>query len=384
MYPSPSSSYVPVPSGATQPAPPLNNPATPSSAASPTSMSVWQGDAAQIAQASRNLKKQQHDLVHGLEFGSENLALEFLVDIPAQRIPRMQTGINGAQDSAQFHHIPMKHDWTIPWSQLASQPSLQYPSAQGETRYPAEGSIGSEGSVVWSAPVQNCPASNPLDSLMMDFLTERRQRAAEGVPQQEITGPRYPSVSSLLNPSKSLYAHPMSKVFTDILTTFPDLSTLPERVAVLYLMFLFMRWQVYPSRENYLRIPGFFRPRPSQLSQSHPAWIDHLPFPAMREFLVTKYGPRAQDEFPFENFFIPFTTTLSLNWPYEDTDALLQGPDGEELMINPVFERHLGRLENWTLGDAFHQTFPELAGTYNLRSSSPREPTRDGGDTVAL
>jgi hypothetical protein len=75
----------------------------------------------------------------------------------------------------------------------------------------------------------------------------------------------------------------------------------------------------------------------------------------------------------FENFFIPFTTTLSLNWLYEPTDTLLSSADGEELMINPVFERHLRRLENWSLGHAFAIAFPGLQDTYRLKIEGDRK-----------
>lgn len=224
----------------------------------------------------------------------------------------------------------------------------------------------------FSTSVKNCPPSNPLDRLLLDFLQERHQRAAEGICPAEIIGPRYPSLSSLLDPSVARFSHPLSKVFTDILQTFPDLSTLPERVAVLLIMFLIMRWQICPTKENYDRLPDWAKPRPSQLFTPHPAWMDHLPFPRMREKLMRDYyGPSRQqpeDIFPFENFFIPYTTTLSLNWPYEDVDVLLQTPDTEELMINPVFERHLRRLDNWTLGESFAQAFPGLVETFNLKS----------------
>jgi hypothetical protein len=88
----------------------------------------------------------------------------------------------------------------------------------------------------------------------------------------------------------------------------------------------------------------------------------------MRERLVRTYdGPGT---FPFDNFFIPFTSTLSVNWPYEDAYVLLASPAGNELMINPVFEQHLSQLSNWTLGEAFDRAFPELAGCYNLKRGS--------------
>ena len=83
-----------------------------------------------------------------------------------------------------------------------------------------------------SAPVRNIRTC-PLDGLLLDFLSERQQRAIEGMPNGELVGPAYPSVVSLLKPQGSLTSHPLSKVFTDMLITFPDLSTLPEQVAVL-------------------------------------------------------------------------------------------------------------------------------------------------------
>ena len=132
-------------------------------------------------------------------------------------------------------------------------------------------------------------------------------------------------------------------------------------------MFLLVRWQIQPTRENYNRLPEHVRPRPIQLYRPHPAWTDHLPFPGMREMLIHSYDPNAAEQYPFENFFIPFTTTLSVNWPYEEMDTLLQLPDSDEFIINPVFERHIRRVENWTLGEAFHETLPGLTGTYTLK-----------------
>lgn len=225
----------------------------------------------------------------------------------------------------------------------------------------------------YAMAIKNCDPTCPLDSLLLDFLSERRQRAAEGLSASEVVGPRYPSVSSLLNPSHSAHSHPLSKVFTDILSTFPDISTLPERVAVLYIMFLLMRWQISPTKENYARLPEWMRPQHSQLYCAHPAWIDHLPFPLMRETLARVYNP---NEYLFDNFFIPFTTTIRISWPYEETDTLLQSPDGDELMINPVFERHLRNLDNWTLGEPFAKSFPALAETCKIDYSTKGAKTR--------
>ncbi|KAK8094479.1 hypothetical protein PG997_001164 [Apiospora hydei] len=364
---------------------------TPPSTASPNSAEQsWQPSGAHSTgssvQASPNFAQVKligQQRAQALELGAgEQLRLDFLLDpSSAQKLNRMQTGINGAQDSPAYSHLPMKHDWNgVPIPTASRSGSLAQPLAQPQTHHPFQngGQVGHDQDPSWmalSAP-KNCGPTCPLDSLLLDFLHERRQRAAEGVSAHEIVGPRYPSVSSLLNPANSAYSHPLSKVFTDILATFPGICGLPERVAVLYVMFLVMRWQISPSKENYDMLPSWARPQPSQVYISHPAWIDHLPFPHMRERMAKDYNPA---DYFFENFFIPFTTTLSLNWPYEETDCLLQSPDGDELLINPVFERHMRRLENWTLGDAFHQTFPQLDGTYNLkRDGSIARNNRDG------
>jgi len=327
------------------------------------------------------LDQQRYDLAHGLDLGPDRLGLEFLVD-PKLKIAKMKNGIDGAQDSPQYRHIPMKHDWSATMSMIPGMQGAAHAQAQIQSPVydqtpittssglPATPSSTTSGppatrpTPVYALIPRNCPPTCPLDSLLLDFLAERRQRAADGLSQSEILGPRYPSVSSLLNPAVSVYSHPLSKVFTDILARFPDLSGLPERVAVLYAMFLFMRWQVSPTQENYVRLPSWFRPVRQQTEKNHPAWFDHIPFPRMRERLVSGYEDGG---FPFDNFFIPFTSTLSVNWPYEDAYVLLASPTGDELMINPVFEQHLRVLGNWTLGEAFERAFPGLAGCYNLK-----------------
>ncbi|KAK3304534.1 BZIP transcription factor [Chaetomium strumarium] len=333
------------------------------------------------------LQQQRHDLVHGLELGSERLAFDFLIDSKV-KVTTVQRGVHGAQDSPQFRHVPMKHERSSTISMIANPQTQQQQQQQAQSPMSPLPSFSAAAanlslstpatpatpaaSAVAEAPVyamlpRSCPATCPLDSILLDFLAERRQRFAEGLPPTEIVGPRYPSVSSLLNPTVSAFAHPLSKVFTDILARFPDLSTLPERVAVLYLMFLVMRWQVHPTRENYLRMPEWIRPFRVQLERDHPAWFDYVPFPKMREKLVREYEVC---DFPFDNFFIPFTRTLSLNWPYEEAYVLLADPHSDELVMNPVFEQHVKVLANWTVGEAFERTFPALTGLINVKRAT--------------
>lgn len=63
----------------------------------------------------------------------------------------------------------------------------------------------------------------------------------------------------------------------------------------------------------------------------------------------------------FDEFFIPFTTTFSINWEYSQEGVLSQDPDDPSAVkMNPAFERHIRELQNWTLGSRFRDTFPEL------------------------
>ena len=208
----------------------------------------------------------------------------------------------------------------------------------------------------------NILSTCPLDGLLLDFAAERRQRRGEGIGNIEVIGPSYPSFVCLFRRERRNYCHPMSRFFTDILSTFPDVATPPEQVAILYIMFLIMRWTVSPSQETYDRLPEWVRPTTAQLNTPHPIWIDYLPWPRLRDKLVACY-PR----FPFDNFFIPFTTSISLNWPYGPMNTLLAKTDSAELAINPVFEEHLRDLRNWSLGPAFARAHPALADAVRIK-----------------
>ncbi|KAJ5729142.1 uncharacterized protein N7483_003650 [Penicillium malachiteum] len=287
------------------------------------------------------------NIAHGLDFGmEERLGFNFLLD-PSQNVPKVDRLRRLSPENFRTSHP------TTPSSPLYLQPS-SYPSEQLTPTF--------------ATPIMNTAPTCPLDSVLMDFLNSRQREAAQGIPRQKLVGPPYPSVSSLLNPEKSVNSHPVSKVFTDILCTFPDISSLPEQVAVLYTMFLLMRWQIYPTQENYDRLPEWLAPGTSQLLQPHPAWMDYLPWPRMRDHLAS-----CHQDYPFDNWTIPFTRGLSVNWPYEPTDCLLSAGDSEELLINPVFERHMRNLNNWSLGPLFAECYPNLVDTTRIRPALNQE-----------
>ena len=72
----------------------------------------------------------------------------------------------------------------------------------------------------------------------------------------------------------------------------------------------------------------------------------------------------------FQDWFLPFTSGMSVNWPYEPVDCLIVTSDEADPVINPVFERHIRRLENWSVGPQFVATFPVLADTCTVRDKA--------------
>lgn len=236
------------------------------------------------------------------------------------------------------------------------QHSASTSPTQGPATYPF--SSASEKAIYARLP-NNSYSACPLDSLLVDFLNDCQKRVSNGVPMRDVIGPDYPSFIALRDPTPTPgnAIHPVSALFTDILSKFPGISGLPERVATQYIMFLIMRWMICPCEACYERLPEWVRPLKEQLDVPHPAWNDYVPWPIIRLRLITTA------DVTFENFFIPFTSRLCLNWPYPCDQVLIsaaESDDPSDVKINPVFESHLRDLRNWSLATVFKTTVPEL------------------------
>lgn len=210
------------------------------------------------------------------------------------------------------------------------------------------------------------PSTCPLDSLLGDFLFARRRKLKEGLPVDQVLGPPYPDFCALADqnqtPERYSDCHPLSKLLIDILSKFPDLAQPPEKVGIIYVMFLTMRWLICPCQPCFDRLPIWIRPTREQIETPHGIWIDHLPWPTQRARLCLAKTPMTAVR--FEEFFVPFTTTLSVNWGYDRGDVLVpSGNDsgmGQDFQLNPEFEVHLKTLSNWSVGTQFRNAYPDL------------------------
>jgi hypothetical protein len=305
-------------------------------------------DAASLGQQWNNpkgaLEQQRDNLRRGLELNEtgERLSFNFLLD----NLNTQQRPLSVSQSNKPY-----------------SPPSGSYSfnSAPPEEQRP------------WNTLPKLTEATCPLDSILLNLYNKARRDSSthsdsSGASTQQ--PPAMPSVMSLLNPSQ-LSSSPnidtLSQTMADVTTRFPHINSIPNRVAVVYIMFVTARWFMYPSQENYERMPEWMQPRSSQLLLPHPAWMDYLPWPLLRDKVILNHK-----DYPFDNWFIPFTTGFTVNWPYGPMDCLLSTSENEDPVINPVFEKHMRKLENWSVTSLFIETFPALKGTVRVVDPEPR------------
>jgi len=126
-------------------------------------------------------------------------------------------------------------------------------------------------------PMNNAPTC-PLDTILLDFFNDRRALVDRGHSQETVIGPSELALRSLVHHEFIREAHPVSVVILDILSKFPDLHEMPEKIGSYWTMFVLARWQLAPTQELYETMPQWLRPTQLQLERPHPAWIDRVPW----------------------------------------------------------------------------------------------------------
>lgn len=79
------------------------------------------------------------------------------------------------------------------------------------------------------------------------------------------------------------------------------------------------------------------------------------------------------DKYPFEEFSDVYSSSVTISWPHNDSDIVIDlsgmhSPgQGTQAIINPIFERHIRNLDNWTVGEAFGRFYPEMCTAVSSR-----------------
>ncbi|KJR86671.1 uncharacterized protein SPSK_02410 [Sporothrix schenckii 1099-18] len=134
------------------------------------------------------------------------------------------------------------------------------------------------------------------------------------------------------------------------------LKNLTGRLSFLYKLAIYLRWCLCPTKENYEAIPDYLKPTQLQRRVPHPAWVDIIIWPDVRDSLI-----RSGDYSAFELLRFVIGNTLSLNWPFTEAHTFIECADGKRLTLNPIFEAHIRNLENYSVGYQAARAFPILS-----------------------
>lgn len=209
---------------------------------------------------------------------------------------------------------------------------------------------------VYSTLPKHIPPTCALDRVFISLLQSRRPYELNGGNIEEFQKAAFPSIQSLLNPASRPQRSPVTSTIVEQVINVMTVPTLPEQIAILYVMASIIRWQISPTEANYDNLPEWLRPTPSQLSKRHPAWIDTFCWPKARERMA-RYSKYHDQNL---NMTIICNESISINWPYEEADMIVRTNNGDTI-LNSVFERHIRTLKYWTLGRNFLEAYAVTA-----------------------
>ncbi|KAL2834560.1 hypothetical protein BJY01DRAFT_83820 [Aspergillus pseudoustus] len=197
-------------------------------------------------------------------------------------------------------------------------------------------------------------ATCPLDQILLDFILARRSMLAKGYSMDLVLGSPHPSLQAILYPGPPTpEVHDTSRVLGEVLTTFAHVA-LPEKLGFMFVMYRTMRWQISPTDATYEEMPRWLRPTATQITVPHAAWIDNIPWPRVRDLLIEN-----PTKHPFALFSELYSQNISINWPYDKMDCV--STQGDNVQLNPIFEKHIRNLNNWTVAKPFQEYLPDMA-----------------------
>lgn len=109
-----------------------------------------------------------------------------------------------------------------------------------DRRYHPDSASESGSHAVCAVGPSHLPPTCPLDRILLDFLSSRKDMIMDGVPEETVIGPSKPSVKAFLHPEMTDSVHRLSGVMSEVLSTFPYVRT-PEKLAFFFLMYRTMR-----------------------------------------------------------------------------------------------------------------------------------------------
>ena len=129
-----------------------------------------------------------------------------------------------------------------------------------------------------------------------------------------------------------------------------------QRIAVMYACQTMLQYREAPTKENLDRVPKYLLPRPSQQRIQHPAVIDYLVWPGLRDRLVFEHEKYTRTG----DFSAAFVKYAHFNWPYSEREIFAVNPNTGQWEVSKLFLDHVYDFKNWTMQPEFFRVFPEM------------------------
>lgn len=264
-------------------------------------------------------------------------------DAPVTRVGHLsQTGLSERSTTTTTNPVKQAGPEPIPLSTSTDSPETG-PSPSGSRDEDVGVSIPMA-NVSWLSLPANTVSHGPrrLDCSWLNF------------PHSVVDSPDVPQPEDLLFGScKNLLANGIHKSLRTARVAEP------ERLAMGWLLYIYSRWRIIPTRENFERIPHFLRPTVEQTSQRHPARIDMVPWPGLRLALMKEPSDSQLDE-----TLELLACCLKLRWPW-GKEFLQMKDDGSRRLVDE-FLKTLMSLDGWGITREFAVVYPDLIQGLNL------------------
>ncbi|KAH6971561.1 hypothetical protein BKA56DRAFT_693124 [Ilyonectria sp. MPI-CAGE-AT-0026] len=204
----------------------------------------------------------------------------------------------------------------------------------------------------WKAIPPLTDATTQLDQVILTTTQTLRSRGFRAAHKES----PFPSISSLLNPAgqdKSGSCSISTAAAAQVGRS--PVASLLARVGFMYFLSHLLRWYICRTKESYDQLPSCIRPTLLQRTVPHPAWIDVIVWPEVRDAII-----QHMDWSRFYEFRAVVSKSLCVGWPHMDTRAVFESGDGKNYKLSSVFEQHLRDGSNWTVGADAAEAFPFL------------------------
>lgn len=123
---------------------------------------------------------------------------------------------------------------------------------------------------------------------------------------------------------------------------FGNWKSKPQKIAMMFVTHRLMMYRTNPCPATLSGVPSFFKPRPSQERIQHPAVIDFLIWPGLRDRLVFNHETYTRSG----DFSAAFCANLRFHWPFPEADIFTYDSATEthrvcfplySTIFNPVF-----------------------------------------------